>query len=141
MSDWLECELAQILLMTDSLSSPQVIVLREKEGARSFMVHIGLFEALAINRQIHGETLPRPMTHDLMMTLVGALGGELKRVAISDLVEDDEGNGTFYGFLVLVREGREIVVDCRPSDAIALAVRAACPIYVSRDVLDKVASS
>ena len=138
MSEWLECELAQILLMTDSLSSPQVIVLREKDGARSFMVHIGLFEALAINRQVNGESLPRPMTHDLMMTLVGALNGELKRVAISDLVEDAEGNGTFYGFLVLEREEREVVVDCRPSDAIALAVRAGCPIYVSREVLDKV---
>ena len=141
MSEWIECELAQILLMTDSMSSPQVIVLREKEGGRSFMVHIGLFEALAINRQIHGESLPRPLTHDLLMTLMGALGGRLLRVAISDLVEDDEGNGTFYGFLVVDKGGGEVVIDCRPSDAIAMATRAKCPIYVSRDVIDKVSTA
>lgn len=141
MPEWIECELAQILLMTDSLSSPQVIVLREKGATRSFMVHIGLFEALAINRQVHGETLPRPMTHDLMMTLINTLGARLLRVAISDLVEDEEGNGTFFGFLVLEREGGETVIDCRPSDAIALATRSGCPIYASRDVLDKVSPS
>ncbi len=139
MADWIECELAQILLMTDSMSSPQVIVLREKDGARrSFMVHIGLFEALAINRQIHGETMPRPLTHDLLMTLMDSLGGRLTRIAISDLVEDEEGNGTFYGFLVVARDGGEVIIDCRPSDAIAMATRANCPIYVSRDVFDKV---
>ena len=140
MPDLVECELAQILLMTDSLSSPQVIVLREKTGdRRAFMIHIGLFEALAINRQIHGETMPRPLTHDLLMTVVSALGGTLVRVTISDLVEDEDGNGTFYGFLVVERDGGEIVIDSRPSDAIAMATRAGCPIFVSRTVIDKVA--
>ncbi len=139
MPDWIECELAQILLMTDSINSPQVIVLREKTGGRrSFMVHIGLFEALAINRQVHGEEMPRPLTHDLLMTLMTALGGKLLRVAISDLREDSEGNGTFYGFLVVEDNNTEIVIDCRPSDAIAMATRAECPIYVSRDVIEKV---
>ncbi|MCC8181063.1 MAG: bifunctional nuclease family protein [Planctomycetes bacterium] len=138
MPEWIECELAQILLMTDSLASPQIIVLREKEGGRTFMVHIGLFEALAINRQIHNEHLPRPMTHDLMMTLIQALNGSLARVAISDLVEDAEGNGTFYGFLVVEKDNAEVVIDCRPSDAIALATRAGCPIYVSGDVLERI---
>ncbi len=139
MAEWIECELAQILLMTDSISSPQVIVLREKGGQeRSFMVHIGLFEALAINRQVHGEEMRRPLTHDLLMTLLSALGGRLLRVAISDLREDSEGNGTFYGFLVIERDGGELVIDCRPSDAIAMATRANCPIYVSRDVIEKV---
>lgn len=139
MPEWIECELAQILLITDSISSPQVIVLREREGQkRSFMVHIGLFEALAINRQIHGEEMPRPLTHDLMMTILSFLGGRLLRVAISDLLEDAEGNGTFYGFLVVERDGGEVVIDCRPSDAIALATRANCPIFVSREVIEKV---
>jgi bifunctional DNase/RNase len=138
MPDWIECELAQILLMTDNINSPQVIVLREKEGGRSFMVHIGLFEALAINRQVHGESVPRPMTHDLLMMMMKALGGWLERVSISDLKEDEEGNGTFYGFLTLSNGAGEIQVDCRPSDAIAMATRAGCPIFVSRDVIDKV---
>ena len=139
MPEWIECELAQILLMTDAMSSPQVIVLREKGGGRSLMVHIGLFEALAINRHVHGEAMPRPMTHDLMHSLIEAMGGRLARVAISDLVEDGEGNGTFHAFLVILRAGGESVVDCRPSDAVAVAVRAGCPIYVSREVLEKVA--
>lgn len=140
MPEWIECELSQILLMTDSISSPQVIVLREKkEQGRSFMVHIGLFEALAINRQVHGESMPRPLTHDLLMTLMAALGGKLTRVSISDLKEDEEGNGTFYGFLVVERDsGGEVEIDCRPSDAIAMATRAKCPIYVSNEVIDKV---
>ncbi len=140
MPEWVECELAQILLMTDSMNSPQVIVLRDKEDGRSFMVHIGLFEALAINRQVHGEMMPRPMTHDLMVSVIESLDGRVVKVAISDLVEDDQGNGTFYGFLVLERDIGEVVIDCRPSDAIALAVRVGCPIYVSRDVLTKVAA-
>ncbi len=140
MPEWIECELAQILLMTDNVNSPQVIVLREKEGAaRSFMVHIGLFEALAINRQVHGEAAPRPLTHDLLLMMMTSLGGRLERVSISDLKEDAEGNGTFYGFLTVSREdGAEVLIDCRPSDAIAMATRAACPIYVSREVIDKV---
>lgn len=138
-TEWIECELAQLLLMTDSISSPQVIVLREKSGNhRSFMVHIGLFEALAINRRIHDEESPRPLTHDLLMTLLSALGGKLLRIAISDLLEDSDGNGTFYGFLVVERDGGETIIDCRPSDAIAMATRAECPIYVSREVIDKV---
>ena len=138
MPEWVECELAQILLMTDSVTSPQVIVLREKEGGKSFMVHIGLFEALAINRQVHGEMMPRPMTHDLMLSVIEALDGHIVKVAVSDLLEDEQGNGTFYGFMVVERGGREVVIDCRPSDAIAMAVRVGCPIYVSRDVLAKV---
>jgi bifunctional DNase/RNase len=140
MPEWIECELAQILLMTDNVNSPQVIVLREKEEAgRSFMVHIGLFEALAINRHVHGETVPRPLTHDLLVTLLDSLGGTLRRISISDLKEDAEGNGTFFGFLTVTKmDGTDAVVDCRPSDAIAMAVRAACPIFVAREVIDKV---
>ena len=140
MPEWIECELAQILLMTESVESPQIIVLREKEGAnRSFMVHIGLFEALAINRQVHGDAVPRPLTHDLLVMLLGALDGSLERVSISDLKEDAEGNGTFYGFLTVSKDdGTEVLVDCRPSDAIAMATRVGCPIFVSREVIDKV---
>lgn len=140
MPDWIECELAQILLVTDNIASPQVIVLREKEGGKSFMVHIGLFEAQAINRQVHGEMMPRPMTHDLMVSLIEAFGGRVVKVAVSDLLEDGQGNGTFYGFMVVSREGGEVVVDCRPSDAIAVAVRVGCPIFVARDVLAKVSA-
>ncbi|MDR3078131.1 MAG: bifunctional nuclease family protein [Planctomycetota bacterium] len=136
MPEWVECELGQ-LLMPDDLAGPHVLVLREKNGARRFMVYVGAFEALAVRRQVHGEIPPRPLTHDLMLTLLSTLGGELRRVAVSSLVEDEAGNGIFHGLLVVGRDGGETMVDCRPSDAIALAVRAGCPIYVSREVLDK----
>ena len=135
MNDAVECELAQILLMPENPGNPQVIVLREKGGTRSFLVHIGLFEALAISRQIHEETPPRPMTHDLLLTAIERLGGVLLRIAITDLVEDEDGNGTYYGLLVVGAGGEEIEIDCRPSDAIALAVRGGCPIFVAEHIL------
>jgi bifunctional DNase/RNase len=103
------------------------------------MLHVGIFEAMAVKRHVYGETSARPLTHDLLMTVLSSLGGKLLRVAVSDLVEDASGNGIFYGFLVIGRGSDEIVVDCRPSDAIAMAARAGCPIFVSREVLDKVA--
>lgn len=136
--DWIECELTQILMMTDNPANLQVIVLQEKGGKRSFLVHIGLFEAMAINRYVNGEETPRPMTHDLALNLVERLGGVILRVAVSDLIEDINGNGTYHGLMTVGREGEEIEIDCRPSDAVALAVRCGCPIYVSRHILERV---
>jgi bifunctional DNase/RNase len=130
-----ECELAQIMI-TESAVAPQVIVLREKNGARAFPIHIGFFEALAINRHVHGEELVRPMTHDLLAAVIENLGGTLVRIVVSDLMEDEEGNGTFYGLLVVSQNGEEIEIDCRPSDAVALAVRDGCPIFVEEQVLN-----
>lgn len=135
----LECELAQILV-SDNINSPQVIVLREKSGGRAFPIHIGFFEALAINRHIHSEELPRPMTHDLLLSAIEQMGGVLLRICVSDLIEDDEGNGTFYGQLVIGIGGKEIEIDSRPSDAVALAVRSGCRIFVAEHVLDIVAA-
>lgn len=132
-----ECELAQILL-TESPAAPQIIVLREKGGERAFPIHIGFFEALAINRTIHNEDMIRPMTHDLLVSVIEQMGGTLKRIVVSDLVEDREGAGTFYGLLVIDRDGETIEVDTRPSDAVALAVRTGCRIFVSEHVLDMV---
>ncbi len=129
-----ECELAQVLI-TENAIAPQVIVLKEKGGARALPIHIGFFEAVAINRHIHGEEIIRPMTHDLMSVLIEHLGGSLKRVVVNDLVEDEEGGGTFYGLLVIEHDGAQIEIDCRPSDAIALAVRAGCPIFAAENVL------
>jgi len=133
-----ECELAQILL-SESYVAPQVIVLREKGGERKLPIHIGFFEALAINRHIHGEEMIRPMTHDLLSAIIEQLGGTLKRIIVNDLVEDEEGSGTFYGLLVIERDGAEIEIDCRPSDAVALAVRTGCEIFVADHVLDMAA--
>lgn len=130
-----ECELAQILIAEQR--EAQVVVLREKNGYRSLPIEIGIVEAVAINREIQGVETLRPMTHDLLVSVVSALGGRLARIIVNDLVQMKDGAGTFFGIAVLVREnGEEIGVDCRPSDAIALAVRTGCQIYVNEKVLE-----
>ena len=130
-----ECELAQILRAEQR--EAQVVVLREKNGYRSLPIEIGIVEAVAINREIQGVETLRPMTHDLLISVVTALGGRLARIIVNDLVQMKDGAGTFFGIAVLVREnGEEIGVDCRPSDAIALAVRTGCQIYVNEKVLE-----
>ncbi len=132
-----ECELAQIMIAEQRVS--QMVVLREKGGERILPIEIGISEALAINRHISGEEMVRPMTHDLLSEVIERLGGKLRRIVVNDLVEDKEGHGTFYGLLTVEQEGRQIEIDARPSDAIALAVRVGCPIFVAEHVLSAVA--
>jgi len=134
MKKLVECELAQIMIAEQRVS--QVIVLREKGGNRVLPIEIGIFEAMAINRSVAGEEILRPLTHDLMASVIQHLGGTLQQVLIHDLVANQEGGGTFYGLLVIEQESRKIEVDCRPSDGVALAVRMACPIYVADHLLD-----
>lgn len=128
-----ECELAQILIAEQR--EAQVVVLREKNGPRCLPIEIGIVEAVSINREIQGVETLRPMTHDLMVAAISALGGRIERMIVNDLIATKDGAGTFIGILVLVKEnGEEVGVDCRPSDAIALAVRTGCQIYVSEKV-------
>ncbi len=138
MSNLVECELAQILIV-EQTNAPQVIVLRERGGRRSFPISIGIFEAMAINRHVSGEEMIRPMTHDLMVSIIEKLGGTLKAIVVHDLLEDANGHGTFYGRLIIECDGREIDVDTRPSDAVALAVRTGCKVFVAEHVLAMVA--
>ena len=93
----------------------QVIVLKESNGERAFPIVIGFFEAAAIDRRIKGHVLPRPMTHDLLGSVIEALGGQLTKVVITDLKEH-----TYFASLVIRRGADSVVVDARPSDAIAL---------------------
>jgi hypothetical protein len=124
-----ECELTRIVLR--DTAEEQFIFLREKEGAaRSFPIVIGRPEARAIDRAVRNQAAPRPMTHDLLATIVEVGGFTLARVSITGLQE-----GTFFASLQLRREGETHEVDARPSDAIALAVRTGAPIYVAEEVL------
>lgn len=133
----IECELAQILIAEQR--EAQVVVLREKNGSRSLPIEIGIVEAVAINREVQGVETLRPMTHDLMVAAISGLGGRIARIIVSDLVTMKDGSGTFFGILVLAKEnGEEVGVDCRPSDAIALAVRTGCQIYVNEKVLNSI---
>jgi bifunctional DNase/RNase len=112
----------------------QYIHLREKDGQRSFPIVIGFNEAAEINRKLTKDQPPRPMTHDLITRIIDACNARITRVVISDLREH-----TFFATLVLEGDEGEKFVDCRPSDAIALAVQARADIFVAADVFNLVA--
>jgi bifunctional DNase/RNase len=124
----IQMELRRIII--SEVDEHQVIVLREVDGERSFPIVIGLFEATSIDRRVRGMIAPRPLTHDLIAGVVEQMGGELQDIVISDLKEH-----TYYAKLRVRHEGELVEVDCRPSDAIAVAVTAKVPIYVSEEVL------
>jgi bifunctional DNase/RNase len=117
----------------DQTTDQPVLLLKEIEGLRVLPIWIGQPEATAILISLEGITSPRPMTHDLLIAAIGAGGLSLVRVEITRL-ED----GTFYAVLVLEKEDAVLTVDARPSDSIALALRARCPMLVAESVLDAV---
>jgi uncharacterized protein len=114
----------------DTVGDPHIIVLKELEGDRSFPIVIGMFEATSISRRVHGEVTQRPLTHDLILSVIENMGGELQDVIISDLQ-----NHTYFAKLRVRQDGELLEIDCRPSDAIPIAVTAKVPIYVNEDVL------
>jgi bifunctional DNase/RNase len=116
----------------DQSSDQPVILLKEEEGLRILPIWIGHPEATAILIAIEGIVPPRPMTHDLLLSALTAGGLVLERVEITRLEE-----GTFFAALVLRGEERTLAVDARPSDSLALAVRAGCPVLVAEEVLDQ----
>ncbi len=132
MSDLIEVQLSRVVLQQKD--DQQFIHLEEKDGHRSFPIVIGFHEAAEIRRKLIGEENARPMTHDLITRIMSSLNFELTKVIISELRE-----ATFYATLVLEYEDEEKYVDCRPSDAIALAVQTGARVYVARKVLDEVA--
>ena len=125
-------ELSRIII--SETSDQQVIVLKEKDGERSFPIIIGIFEAVAIDRRLKGFELPRPLTHDLLAGVIAEMGGTVERIVVNDLRDS-----TFFARVHIRQDGRAVEVDSRPSDAIALAVRVECPVYVEDSVLGKVA--
>ncbi len=121
----------------DERRGEQVVVLKERGGARLLPIIIGISEVTAIKMKVSGVQPPRPLTHDLLKSVIATLGGKLERVIITKL----ELN-TFYAALAIQdRDGKIDRVDARPSDSIALALRADAPIYVAEEVLNQVASS
>ena len=110
----------------------RVVILKEKDSERFLPIWIGSPEADAIAVKLQDVSVPRPLTHDLLGSVIGSLGGRVDHVVVSDLMND-----TFYAKIALVRDGGTVEVDCRPSDAIAIAVRAEVPIFVEDGVLEK----
>lgn len=125
----MKMELARIII--SETNDEQIIVLKEVEGSRAFPIVIGIWEAVAIDRNIKQKRTPRPMTHDLLENVIRGLDAALDKIIVNDLRDR-----TFYAKLILRRNGKMIEVDSRPSDAIALAVQMRAPIYVEERVLE-----
>src|SRR5580704_16369707 len=117
-------------LMMDPATNMPIVVLKDLNGNTILPIWVGIYEANAIALEIEKVTTPRPMTHDLIKILLLGLGTGIRKVVVCELRED-----TFYAVIWLDRDGELISVDSRPSDALALALRLDCPIYVDDSVL------
>ena len=128
-----QVELSKIII--DEKRQDQIIVLKEKEGERQFPIVIGVLEASSIKMKISHIDPPRPMTHDLLVATIKGLEAKLERLIIDKMV-----NNTFHAKLQLkTKDGEVKLIDARPSDGVALAVRTQAEIFVEEDVLDKAA--
>ena len=128
-----QMELSRIII--SEINAQQMIFLKEVDGKRTFPILIGIFEATSIDRRVRGEIAPRPLTHDLLVSVTENLGGEFQDVMICELKDH-----TYFARLRVRHEGELIEIDARPSDAIAVAVTCdpPLPIYVSEEVLNDV---
>ena len=117
-------------LMMDPVTNMPIVILKDVNGSSVLPIWVGVYEANAIALEIEKVSTPRPMTHDLIKSLLLGLNTALRKVVVSELKDD-----TFYAVIWLDRDGDLISVDSRPSDALALALRLDCPIYVEESVL------
>src|ERR1700757_3261369 len=117
-------------LMMDPITNMPIVILKEACGSGILPIWVGIYEANAIALEIEKVSTPRPMTHDLLKNLLIGLEAEVRKVVVNDLRDD-----TFFAVIWLEREGQTISIDSRPSDALALALRVDCPIFVEDQVL------
>ncbi len=110
----------------------RVVILKEKMSDRYLPIWIGPSEADAIAVKLQGVTVPRPLTHDLLGSIIDTMGAKVDSIIVNDLKND-----TFYAKIILEMDGKQVEVDSRPSDALALAVRSTVPIFAEESVLDK----
>jgi hypothetical protein len=125
-------EMAIESIRVSMMNYQRVVILREKEAERYLPIWIGPAEADAIAIKLQGVSVPRPLTHDLLNSVIAILGASVNSIIVCDLQDD-----TFYAKVILEVNGKQLEVDSRPSDAMALAVRAEIPIYAEESVLDK----
>ena len=119
-------------LMLDPVSNSPIVVLKDDEEKFFLPIWVGIFEANAIALQLENVTTPRPMTHDLLKNMIAELDARVTRVVINDLRDS-----TFFAQIRVITGERTLELDARPSDAIALALRADAPIYVAQSVLEQ----
>ena len=128
---WTMVELILNKIKIDESRNEQVIVLKERQGARLLPVVIGIAEVNAIKLKLSGIKPPRPLTHDLLLNIIETLGAKLQKVVIDRLQSN-----TFYAKIYLSLNGsKEVLIDARPSDSVALALRAGVPIFAAEEVL------
>jgi len=117
-------------LMMDPVTNMPIVILKDINGNAVLPIWVGVYEANAIALEIEKVATPRPMTHDLIKNLLVGLHTSVRKVVVNDLRDD-----TFYALIWLEQDGQIISIDSRPSDALALALRLDCPIYVEEEVL------
>jgi uncharacterized protein len=117
-------------LMMDPATNMPIVVLKDAQGSAVLPIWVGVYEANAIALEIEKVQTPRPMTHDLLRNMLVGLDISVRKVVVSDLRDD-----TFYALIWIEREGHLMSIDARPSDALALALRVDCPIFVEDQVL------
>ena len=131
----MEIEMSIKGLMVDPITNMPIIVLREVEGQRVLPIWVGVFEANAIALQVENVQTPRPMTHDLLRSVITEMGGQLERIVVCELKEN-----TFYALLHVQSPRGLLAIDARPSDAIALALRFGSRIFVEDGVIQNARS-
>lgn len=114
----------------DPVTKTPVVLLKDEREELTLPIWVGLLEATAMATELEGVKMARPMTHDLLKRIVEEVGASVSRIIVTELREN-----TFYAEIELVVGGRRHALDARPSDAISLALRTGCPIFVSRDVI------
>jgi bifunctional DNase/RNase len=127
----IQMELNKIII--SEMQDQQIIVLKEVDGDRKFPIVIGSSEAFAIDRRLKGIVHPRPLTHDLLATVIEQMGGSIDKIEINNLQDH-----TFFARIHIRQDDQIVKVDSRPSDAIALGVASSVPIWVAEHVLDEV---
>jgi bifunctional DNase/RNase len=120
-------------LAVDTSGKSCVVILKEVDGERSISIWIGLLEATCIASELQGVKFSRPMTHDLIKNIIGLTDGKVSRVEVSDLKDN-----IYYALIYITHKGKEISIDARPSDALALSVRFRAPIFVEEEVIKQI---
>jgi uncharacterized protein len=130
MGDTMEVEMKIRGLMMDPVTNMPIVILKDTGGDAVLPIWVGIYEANAIALEIEKVTTPRPMTHDLLKNLLVGLDASVRKVVVNELRDD-----TFFAIIWVERDGQIISIDSRPSDALALALRVDCPIFVEDEVL------
>jgi hypothetical protein len=119
-------------LTVDPLTNSPIVILKEVDGERTLPIWIGLLEATAIASELEGIKFSRPMTHDLLKSIIDLIDIKVNKVEVCDLK-----NNTYYALIHFTHKGEDVSIDARPSDALALSLRVNAPIFVAEEVIDK----